>query len=139
MSRKKMTGREFEEHCTGYLRRKGFKNIEITKGSGDQGVDILAKRRGKTYAIQCKFYQKPVGNKAVQEAYAGMQYYDCDRSMVMTNSTFTKGAKELAERTGVALWPDVPLRKAHGSRLLFLFVLLAILAAAMYYTLQVAN
>lgn len=136
MSRKNMTGREFEEHCAGYLRRRGFKKIELTKGSGDQGVDILAKRRGKTYAIQCKFYQKPVGNKAVQEAYAGMQYYDCDKGMVMTNSTFTKGAIELAGRTGVALWEAVPLRKAHGSRLLFLFVLLVILGAAMYHTLQ---
>lgn len=136
MSRRNMTGREFEEHCAGYLRRKGFKKIEMTKGSGDQGVDILARRRGKTYAIQCKFYQKPVGNKAVQEAYAGMQYYDCDEGMVMTNSTFTRGAKELAERTGVSLWPGVPLRKARGSRLLFLIVFMAILGVAMYYTLQ---
>jgi len=136
MSRKKMTGREFEEHCALYLRRRGFKKIEITKASGDQGVDILAKRRGKTYAIQCKMYQKPVGNSAVQEAYAGMQYYDCDKGMVMTNSTFTKGAIELAGRTGVALWEAVPLRKPHGSRLLFIIVLLVVLAGAMYYTIQ---
>ena len=138
MSRKKMTGREFEEHCAGYLRRRGFKKIEMTKASGDQGVDILARRKGKTYAIQCKYYKKPVGNKAVQEAYAGMQYYDCDKGMVMTNSTFTKGAIELAGRTGVALWEGVPRRKAHGNRLLFLIVLLALLAAAMYFTIEYA-
>lgn len=136
MSKKKMTGQEFEEHCAAYLRRRGFKKIEFTKGSGDQGVDILAKRRGKTYAIQCKNYQKPVGNKAVQEAYAGMQYYDCDKGMVMTNSTFTKGAVELAERTGVALWGKVPLRKPHGSRLLFIIVLLALAGVAAYFTIQ---
>lgn len=131
-----MTGREFEEHCAGYLKRRGFKRIEMTKASGDQGVDILARRKGKTYAIQCKFYQKPVGNKAVQEAYAGMQYYDCDKGMVMTNSTFTKGAIELAGRTGVALWEAVPLRKAHGNRLLFFIVLIALLGAGFYFVQQ---
>ena len=56
--------------------------------------------------------------------------------MVMTNSNFTKGAVELAESTGVKLWDRVPLRKARGSRILFIFILLVVAAAAAYYTLQ---
>lgn len=131
-----MTGAQFEEYCAAYLKKRGFKKVRLTKASGDQGVDILAKRRGKTYAIQCKLYKKPVGNAAVQQAYAGKQYYDCDKGMVMTNSTFTKGAVELAERTGVALWEAVPLRKPVAGKLMFTIVLLIILAAALYFAQQ---
>ena len=54
--------------------------------------------------MQCKYYTYPVGNKAVQEAYSGAKFYDCDRSAVLTNSTFTKSARELAGKIGVDLW-----------------------------------
>ena len=134
MSRKKMTGREFEEYCAGFLKKRGFKRVTITKATGDQGVDILARRRGRSYAIQCKLYQKPVGNSAIQEAYAGMQHYNCDRALVMTNSTFTKGARELAESTGVELWEEVPVRKGSAGRVVFIILIIAAaLAAVMYF------
>ncbi len=48
-----------------------FKSVEVTRGSGDYGVDVLAEKEGVTYAVQCKRYDGPVGVKAVQEAYAG--------------------------------------------------------------------
>ena len=38
-----------------------------------------------TYAIQCKRYNAPVGVKAVQEAYAGRDYYDRMVGCVLTN------------------------------------------------------
>ena len=136
MSRKKMTGREFEEHCADLLRKKGYKKVRITKASGDQGVDILARRMGKSYAVQCKLYQKPVGNSAVQEAYAGMQYYNCDRGMVMTNSNFTKGARELAASTNVVLWENVPLKRSMAGKVLLVLVVLAALAAGLYLSMQ---
>lgn len=134
-----MTGAQFEEYCVAYLKKRGFKKVRLTKASGDQGVDILARRKGKNYAIQCKLYKKPVGNAAVQQAYAGKQYYDCDKGMVMTNSTFTKSAISLAERTDVALWEAVPLRKPFAGKLLFIFILLAVLAGAMYYIQQTVS
>ena len=46
MGKKNMTGQQFEEYCAGFLKKRGFKKVRITKASGDQGVDILAKRRG---------------------------------------------------------------------------------------------
>ena len=80
------------------LKRKHFSKIEVTKSSGDQGVDIIAYKHRKKYGIQCKYYTYPVGNKAVQEAYAGANFYDCDKVIVMTNTTFTRSAIELAEK-----------------------------------------
>lgn len=109
-----MNGQKFEKKCAVYLKRKGFRHVQITRGSGDQGIDILAKKGGKKYGFQCKYYQTPVGNKAVQEAYSGAKYYECDVAVVITNTTFTKSAKELAERTEVRLWENQKLRGRYG-------------------------
>ena len=100
----RLDGPEFEAYVALVLRDNGFKHVALTKGSGNQGVDILAERNGRTYAIQCKNYEGAVGNFAVQEAYAGAQFYGCDKAAVICPGEFTRGAKELAGSTGVLLW-----------------------------------
>lgn len=101
---RKLTGGEFEAYVADVLRDNGFKKVQVTKGSGDQGADVLAERNGVSYAIQCKNYEGSVGNFAVQEAYAAAQFYGCDRAAVICPGEFTRAAKELAESTGVVLW-----------------------------------
>ena len=100
----KVSGYEYEEQCADELRRMGFNSVEVTTKSGDQGIDVIAWKDGLKYGIQCKHYQGSVPNKAVQEAHTGAAYYDCDVAVVMTNSTFTESAKDLAHKIGVKLW-----------------------------------
>jgi HJR/Mrr/RecB family endonuclease len=52
-----------------------------------------------------------LGNTPVQEVYAGKTFYRCHVGVVMTNSTFTKGAVELADSVGVILWDKDRLDK----------------------------
>lgn len=99
-----MEGHEFEYYCADLLRRAGFLEVEVTRGSGDYGVDILAELGGVTYAVQCKRYDGPVGVKAVQEAYAGRDYYDRMVGAVMTNQYFTRPAVEVARKLKILLW-----------------------------------
>jgi len=99
-----MEGHEFEYYCAGLLEQRGFVEVEVTKGSGDYGIDILAEKEGVTYAIQCKRYTAPVGVKAVQEAYAGRDYYDRMVGVVMTNQYFTTPAVEAAKKLKILLW-----------------------------------
>ena len=99
-----MEGHDFEYFCADLLRRRGFQEVEVTKGSGDYGIDILAEKEGITYAIQCKCYAAPVGVKAVQEAYAGRDYYDCMVGAVLTNQYFTTPAVEAAKKLKILLW-----------------------------------
>jgi hypothetical protein len=99
-----MSGTEFEQWCASLLSKNGFENIQITPGSRDQGVDIVAEKEGVHYAIQCKCYASDLGNKPVQEVYAGKEMYGCQVGAVMTNRYFTSGAKQLAEKTRVLLW-----------------------------------
>lgn len=121
-------GAEFELTCAELLRKRGFKRIRVTQESRDQGADILAWKKGYKYAIQCKLYGRPVGNKAVQEVYAAKTYYGCDKAAVMTNNTFTSGAVDLAEMTDVELWGETPTkvrrRLLSVKKLLVLMILL---------------
>lgn len=106
-----MEGHEFEHWCADLLKKSGFNKVEVTPASNDQGVDILADKDGIKYAFQCKNYSTPLGNTPVQEVGAGKVYYKCHVGVVMTNSTFTKGAIELAKATGVLLWDGNTIEK----------------------------
>ncbi|WP_051556684.1 restriction endonuclease [Alkalihalobacterium bogoriense] len=104
-----MTGEEFEKFLVEILGNLGFR-ANVTKKSGDQGVDIVAKRNSKIYAIQAKRYSGKVGNKAVQEVVSGKEYYGADVSWVITNSSFTQSAVNLAAKTNTLLWDGYRLK-----------------------------
>lgn len=99
-----MEGHEFEYYCANILEKNGFNDVEVTPGSGDNGIDIIAYKDYVKYGIQCKCYSSDIGIKAVQEVFAGAKYYDCHVPVVLTNRYFTRQAKELAEKTNVLLW-----------------------------------
>ncbi|MCH3961478.1 MAG: restriction endonuclease [Solobacterium sp.] len=132
--KKVTTGIEYEKWCASYLKKHGFHQISLTKATGDQGIDIIAYQGRMKYGIQCKFYDSPVGNSSVQEAYAGAAFYVCDKALVMTNTEFTKGAAALAQETGVLLWPKKD--PARGDRFLrsyrFLRLLEGIIGAVLF-------
>ena len=99
-----MKGAEFEQYFGQLLEDLGFSDVFITKGSGDQGVDVIAVLGTATFAFQCKRSARPVGNKAVQEIIAGITYYpECDLGVVVTNSYFTESAEDLAQMGRVGL------------------------------------
>ena len=95
---------DFEYYCADILRRRGFRKVVVTQGSGDYGIDIIAWKDNVKYGIQCKRYSGNVGYRAVEEVYTGAGIYNCNRAVVMTNSGFTKQAKQGARRLEVELW-----------------------------------
>ena len=123
-------GFEFEHRCAAFLKAKGYRKVSVTPPSGDQGIDVIAYKSGVKYGIQCKYYSAPVGNKAVQEAYSGARFYDCDRAVVMTNHTFTKAARELADKLEVELWEHCSPGRETGKfrKLIHAFLFLFLLA-----------
>src|SRR5215210_5847486 len=72
-----MSGGQFEVFVAQVLRAMGYRTT-VLGGSGDQGVDVIATGQDGRVAIQCKNYSKPVGNKPVQEVYAGSRHHRCD-------------------------------------------------------------
>lgn len=99
-----MDGHDFEYWCADLLLYSSFTDINVTRASNDQGVDIIARYKGEKFAIQCKRYSSRLGNTPIQEVCAGRSFYGCDRAAVMTNNYFTNGAIQLAKATNVYLW-----------------------------------
>ena len=106
-----MDGQQFERFCAHLLIKNGYEDVSLTKGSGDQGIDIIAYRDGIKYGIQCKCYSSDIGNAAVQEVFAGKTFYKCNIGIVLTNQHFSPSAIQLAETNGIILWGRETLLK----------------------------
>lgn len=104
-----MDGISFEHFLEALFARLGYES-EATQASGDYGVDVLIRKKGRRIAVQAKHYSSPVGLSAVQEVHTGMKYYKADEAWVVTNNDFTKAARELADSTGVKLMNGTALR-----------------------------
>ena len=105
-----MSGAQFEVFVAKIMRGLGYR-ATVLGGSGDQGVDVIATAGKERLAIQCKNYAKPVGNKPVQEVYAGARHHRCTAALVVAPEGFTKGAVELARSVGVSLRDAQDLRE----------------------------
>ena len=105
-----MSGFEFESFIGDLFEKMGY-TTKVTKSSGDQGIDVLATKNDFVVAIQAKCYSGIVGNHAIMEAVAGMKFYKADKCMVITNSSFTKSAQELAKANEVELWDRQVLKE----------------------------
>ena len=125
-----MNGKDYEKQCADYLRSRGYKHVRRTGNSSDYGVDIVAVRHRHRYAVQCKFYSRPVGVSAVQQVVGGMAYYDCDRALVITNNSFTRQARELAEKNDVELLPNI--RRTGKVRILLIIFFLSVLILMLF-------
>lgn len=99
-----MDGIAFENFIADLLRKNGYSNVDVTKASGDHGIDVIATKNGIKYGIQCKRYSSKVGNQAIHEAFSGAAFYDCNQAIVATNNIFTNSAIEEAKKIGVILW-----------------------------------
>ncbi len=97
-----ISGEHYETLCRALLEAEGWR-VDTTPASGDQGADLIASRAGRRIVIQCKFHARPVGNKAVQEAHAGLGFHAGDAAVVVSNAAFTRSAQQLARANGVLL------------------------------------
>lgn len=98
-----MSGELFEKYLEVLFERLGYK-VERTRYIGDYGADLIIQKDGIRTAVQAKRYKGKVGVKAIQEVVGAKGYYNCDRAMIVSNSYFTRQAKELASKNGVELW-----------------------------------
>ena len=105
-----MSGTQFEIFMADLFRAMGHKAV-VLGGAGDQGVDIVVNRRGERVAVQCKNHKKAVGNKPVQEVYAGARHHRCVEACVVAPAGYTRGATELARSTGVSLYDGDEIRR----------------------------
>ena len=105
----KLNGYEFEGYLKELFNRLGYITIQ-TSLSGDQGADLIISKDGEKTVVQAKKYAEKVSNKAVQEIVAAKNHYKAQKAIVVTNSSFTKSAIDLALSNNVDLWDGLKLK-----------------------------
>jgi restriction system protein len=93
---------QFEYYVAEKLKQRGYTNVRLTE-KYDLGIDIIAEKDGIKWGVQVKHSKYPVKIEAVREAVAALNIYGCDRAMVVSNSSFTNPARELAHSNNCAL------------------------------------
>lgn len=101
-----ISGIEFEKICQVLVEKMGF-TAEITKASGDGGIDIIAYNHqpllsGK-YIIQCKRYSGSVGEPIIRDLYGVVTSERANKGILMTTGSFTKQAIAFAEGKPIEL------------------------------------
>ena len=105
-----VTGTQFELYLVNIFKELGYKTKHNGK-SGDQGADLILKKDDYVYAVQAKYYTGKLSNTPVQEIAGALKYYNANQGVVITNSTFTTGAEELAKANNVILIDGKDLKK----------------------------
>lgn len=98
-----LNGYEFEGYLKNLFEYLGY-TVLATPLSGDQGADLIMSKDNEKTVVQAKKYNGAVSNKAIQEIVAAKYHYKSSKAIVVTNSTFTESAIELALSNNVELW-----------------------------------
>jgi restriction system protein len=107
-----ITWLEFELLVGEALRRRGF-TVQETGGNGpDGGIDLVARRDGEKYLVQCKQWRAmQVGVSVVRELYGAMAAEGAVGGFVITSGRFTNPAKEFASGRNLQLVDGVQLNQ----------------------------
>ena len=89
-------GREFEWELATLYRYLGY-DVEATPTTGDQGIDLVLRKDGKTTVVQCKSHKSPVGPAVARELLGSMVAFGADDAILACTGGFTRGVKEFAE------------------------------------------
>jgi len=94
----------FERLAQRILRECGFSQVEVTKKSGDGGIDGTGKLKingifSFNVAFQCKRYSGIVGASAIRD-FRGSLTTDIEKGVLINTGTFSKAAKEEASNPG---------------------------------------
>ena len=94
----------FERLTQRLLRECGFTQVEVTKKSGDGGIDGTGKLRingifSFSVAFQCKRYKGSVGAPEIRD-FRGSLTTDIEKGVFLTTGVFTKAARDEASRSG---------------------------------------
>jgi restriction system protein len=94
----------FERLCQRLLRESGFIQVEVTGKSGDGGIDGRGVVRiggllSFHVIFQCKRYQGSVSSPTIRD-FRGAMVGRADKGLLITTGSFTKDAKQEAQRDG---------------------------------------
>ena len=117
---KNLSSGGFEKLCKRLLTEIGVHDVQITGGTGDQGIDGTGVVKvndvvGFNIIFQCKRYRDVVAPHHVRD-FRGTMQGRADKGIIITTGRFTAEAKKESVRDGVP-----PIELIDGERLVTLF------------------
>lgn len=107
--------REFEMLVGESFRRKGYAVTETGGGGADGGVDLVLRKDGEKYLVQCKQWKAyKVGVGVVRELYGVMAASGAAGGFVVTSGVFTQEAKDFASGRNIELVDGISLKSMIG-------------------------
>lgn len=99
-----MSWREFELLVGESFRQQGWRVMEQGGAQADGGVDLVLRKDGETFVVQCKQWKAfKVGVGVVRDLYGVMAARGAAGGFVVTSGTFTAEAKNFAAGRNVTL------------------------------------
>ena len=95
-------GREFEWELATLYRYLGY-DVEATPATGDQGIDLVLRKDGKTTIVQCKSHKSPVGPAVARELLGSMVAFRADDAILACTGGFTRGVKDFVRGKPITL------------------------------------
>ncbi|PVB60737.1 restriction endonuclease [Labrenzia sp. 011] len=108
---------QFEHFVKALLDAMDYEDVQVTKLSGDKGVDVVARVQFGiteiTEVVQVKRTESTIGRPKVDELRGALPYHKAIRGTIISLGSFAKGAQEGALFVGAA-----PITLIDGKRLL---------------------
>ena len=99
-----MSWREFEMLVGESFREQGYGVVETGGGGSDGGVDLIVRKDGKSYLVQCKQWKAfTVPVTVVRELFGLMQHHGAAGAFVVASGQFTRDARAFAEGKNIRL------------------------------------
>lgn len=107
-----LTWVDFERLVGEAFRLHGFEVDETGQASGDGGVDLVLRRGGELYLVQCKHWRATkVGVQTVRELYGVMAAFGATGGYVVTSGRFTTDAVKFAAGRNIELVDGAALNR----------------------------
>ncbi|MDO9302010.1 MAG: restriction endonuclease, partial [Anaerolineales bacterium] len=105
-SAKYLTETELEKFSAQVFSKMGYK-AQLTGNTGDHGVDVmLVNPKGQKEIVQCKQWNKPVGEPQLRDLYGAMQHDQAVRGWLVAPRGFSEPAKKWAKGKTIKLIDD---------------------------------
>lgn len=96
--------REFEQLVGEAFRRQGYSVEETGLGGADGGVDLMLRRNGRTWLVQCKRWrQRQVSVTTVREMWGLLAHHRADGVKIVCVGDYTPDARRFAEGKAIEL------------------------------------
>ena len=101
---------QFEQLVALVYRKQGYAVSRRGGANPDGGIDLVIEKDGQQSAVQCKHWKTwKVGVRAVREFLGALTDSGIQRGLFITLGGYTGGAKQLADKHGIAIVNETDL------------------------------